>query len=192
MFRMSSDTSRYYLRGEHYDWTSAPRGLEKIFHTLRSRIFTERTRNPILDLGCGTGLISRKFTSVLGIDINRWNLLRNSCAGRIQATAEHLPVRTGSFKVVICTEMLEHVDSPEKVLREVLRILVPGGRLYGSVPSDSLLWKLRRFLSVTHPHTEPFHNNYSRKQIQKLLAPFANVRVRYANLGMILAFQADN
>ena len=189
---MSSDTSRYYLRGEHYDWTEDPRGLEKVFHYLRSRIFTRCTTYPILDLGCGTGLVSRKFRVVLGIDINRWNLLRNSCAGRIQATAEHLPVRTGSFKVVICTEMLEHVDSPEKVLREVLRILVPGGRLYGSVPSDSLLWKLRRFLSVTHPHTEPFHNNYSRKQIQKLLAPFANVRVRYANLGMILAFQADN
>ena len=189
---MSSDTYRYYLRGEHYDWTRDPRGLERIFHHLRSRIFNHRLSHTILDLGCGTGLVSRQFPGVLGIDINRWNLLRSGCAFRVQAVAEHLPVRTGSFKVVLCTEMLEHVDSPERVLREILRILVPGGRLYGSVPSDSLLWKLRRFLSVTHPHTEPFHHNYSRKDIRRMLSAFANVRVRYANLGMIIAFHADN
>ena len=189
---MSSDTYRYYLRGEHYDWTKDPRGLENLFHRLRSRIFNKCTSLPLLDLGCGTGLVSRQFPRVLGVDINRWNLLRAQCDARIQSTAEHLPVRTGSFKVILCTEMLEHVDSPEKVLREVLRVLVPGGRLYGSVPSDSLLWKLRRFLSVTHPHTEPFHHNYSRKDIRRMLSAFANVRVRYANLGMIIAFQADN
>jgi ubiquinone/menaquinone biosynthesis C-methylase UbiE len=188
---MSSDTRKYYIKGEHYDWTRDPRGLENLFHMLRSRIFNNIRGNTILDVGCGTGLVTRQLSNVVGIDINRWNLLRSSL-DCVQSDAERLPFMPASFDTAVCTEILEHLDNPEKVLREILRVLVPGGRLYGTTPHRHPLWLFRRFLSVTHPHSEPFHHNYSRRQLREMLKPFANVRIRYANFGMILVFTADN
>lgn len=61
----------------------------------------------------------------------------------------------------------------------------------GTTPAKNILWTLRRFLSVTHPHSEPFHTNFRKEELQKLLEPFANVKIRYANLGMIHVFTAD-
>lgn len=111
---------------------------------------------------------------------------------RIQASAEHLPFKPSSFNQAVCTEVLEHLDHPQVALRQILGVLRPGGRLYGSVPSRSPIWRIRKLLSITHPHSEPFHRNYSRKQVREMLKPWANVRVRLANLGLTVAFTADN
>ncbi len=59
--------------------------------------------------------------------------------------ATSIPVADGSFDVVLCTETLEHVPEPFKVIQEVARILRPGGRLLLTAPLGSGL------------HMEPFH-----------------------------------
>ena len=50
------------------------------------------------------------------------------------ADLERVPFRTASFDVVLCTETLEHVARPERVLSELRRVLKPGGTLALSVP----------------------------------------------------------
>jgi SAM-dependent methyltransferase len=45
-----------------------------------------------------------------------------------------LPFRNGSFHTVLCTSVLEHVDNAEEAVREIVRILRPGGRLLVTVP----------------------------------------------------------
>ena len=45
-----------------------------------------------------------------------------------------IPVEAGSFDVVICTEVLEHVLEPIRAIAEISRVLAPGGRLYLSAP----------------------------------------------------------
>lgn len=52
----------------------------------------------------------------------------------VQADGAALPFGDGSFDAVISAELLEHVPSPERVLREVHRVLRPGGRLLITVP----------------------------------------------------------
>lgn len=59
--------------------------------------------------------------------------------------ADAIPVPDGSFDVVLCTEVLEHVSKPIDVVREFGRILVPGGRLILTAPLGSGI------------HQEPFH-----------------------------------
>lgn len=51
--------------------------------------------------------------------------------------ATNIPVPDGSFDVVLCTEMLEHVPEPVKVIKEITRILKPGGKLLLTAPLGS-------------------------------------------------------
>lgn len=67
--------------------------------------------------------------------------------GEIDFTGDitDIPVPEGSFDVVLCTEVLEHVPHPVDALKEMARILVPGGRLLLTAPLGSGL------------HQEPYH-----------------------------------
>jgi SAM-dependent methyltransferase len=67
--------------------------------------------------------------------------------GRIDyvCDATDIPVPSGSFDAVLCTEVLEHVPDPIAVVKELARILRPGGRLLLSAPLGSGL------------HQEPYH-----------------------------------
>jgi SAM-dependent methyltransferase len=56
-----------------------------------------------------------------------------------------MPVPDGGFDVVLCTEVLEHVPDPVAAIRELARVLKPGGRLLLSAPLGS------------HLHQEPYH-----------------------------------
>lgn len=56
-----------------------------------------------------------------------------------------LPFADGSFDVVLCAEVLEHVAHPAQVVREARRVLAPGGQLVVSVPSawpEAVCWAL--------------------------------------------------
>jgi len=87
-----------------------------------NRIFGEK----ILDVGCGRKPHAKFFKNTityLGIDANK-----NSKADII-AAAEYLPFRDDSFDVVICTQVLEHMEDPKKSLIEIKRVLNEKGVL---------------------------------------------------------------
>ncbi len=52
----------------------------------------------------------------------------------VVGSALALPFEEAAFDGAICTEVLEHVPEPEEALREIARVLRPGGRLYVTVP----------------------------------------------------------
>jgi len=63
-----------------------------------------------------------------------------------------LPIETSSFDLVICTEVLEHLLWPQRLLAELNRLLLPGGNILLSVPNISSLsyriaWALGRIPS---------------------------------------------
>jgi cyclopropane fatty-acyl-phospholipid synthase-like methyltransferase len=97
----------------------------------------------LLDLGCGVGKPARRIAartgaSVVGVTINPHHVEianeRSRAEGMAdQVTFQHanameLPFDDGSFDAVLAFESIVHMDRP-KVLREVERVLVPGGRL---------------------------------------------------------------
>ena len=96
----------------------------------------------LLDAGCGEGFslefLSRQMVdiSLFGIDLDqsalRWAAERNHGVPLQQADAQYLPWKNGSFNLVICLEVLEHVADPEKVLAEIKR--VSAGDILVSVP----------------------------------------------------------
>lgn len=107
----------------------------------------------ILDVGCGFGEFlleaDQAGARVAGIDVDleaikvAHALLRESgsrgqvcCAG-----GEALPFASGSFDVVVSNYALEHVQDPERVMQEVVRVLRVGGYGWLNVPNYIFPWE---------------------------------------------------
>ena len=63
-----------------------------------------------------------------------------------------IPLKDSSLDAVICSEVLEHVDSPNESVRELVRVLKPGGVMALSVPRylpELICWKLSKEYSKT-------------------------------------------
>lgn len=103
-----------------------------------------RATGAVVDLGCGTGLVSRRFLSagrpVIGVDGSQAMLKRATRRGRI--TSAHLaPVeRTGlpsdSAPTVVLSNVLHLHPEPTAVLDEARRIAGPEGRIVISWPNE--------------------------------------------------------
>lgn len=94
-------------------------------HHLREIIRARGTSLAALDLGCGTGG-NRRYLADLGVRdvaaIDWW-----SAHADVLADGHRLPFRDGSFDLVIATAVLEHCYLPHLVMREIHRVLRPGG-----------------------------------------------------------------
>ena len=92
-----------------------------------------------LDIGCGGGLLAEEFArlgcSVSGIDPSRESLAvaraHAAAAGLaieyVEGTGEGIPFPDGSFEIVYCCDVLEHVADVPRVIAETARVLRPGG-----------------------------------------------------------------
>jgi ubiquinone/menaquinone biosynthesis C-methylase UbiE len=190
----------YYREEETYDWVDVAdnlRGLESFFHRNRRRVIRNLVRRfgsgePMLDAGCGTGLNLQALPAgSTGLDLNPRNLAlvrqRLPHQTAVEGDLEAMPFADGSFSTVICTEVLEHVPYPGLALREIRRVLKPGGVLIGSVPARSAIWRLR-FLSSTCPGDEPFHNEYRADEVREMLSGFEIQRIWYSALRFNVLF----
>ncbi len=112
-------------------------------------VAAERLARPLLDLGCGDGLIAAALFEPgsvdAGIDPWRAQLLKAACSGVYHAVqqgdGQHLPYRDGCFAAAFSNSVLEHIPDVAPVLREVGRVLrrsdPAGGQFVFTVPSDA-------------------------------------------------------
>jgi ubiquinone/menaquinone biosynthesis C-methylase UbiE len=106
----------------------------------------KRPSATLLEVGCGTGRILSTIherdprLKLSGVDISKTqiSIARRECKGIafLLATAERLPFRDNSFDYVIFMDVIEHVENPDTMLREIHRVLKPGGYLYGGSPAE--------------------------------------------------------
>ena len=125
----------------------------------------------VLDIGCGEGrhslgLYVDREVNAIGIDLSTEDLKiaksrikdftvtdtnKSSCAfgvGDIQS----LPFKDNAYDAVICSEVLEHLETLDNAVSEIVRVLKPGGVLAVSVPRfipELICWKLSSEYSKT-------------------------------------------
>jgi SAM-dependent methyltransferase len=126
------------------------RKFERIWELLAAQLPCER----FLDAGCGDGIYLRELgtlprppRTVVAVDISAKIL---EVAGRtarqagiepqlLRANLERLPFSDASFDVVLATQVIEHLLDPARGMREIARVLIPGGRLVISTDHDRAL-----------------------------------------------------
>jgi SAM-dependent methyltransferase len=89
----------------------------------------------VLDAGAGEAPYRELFTHADYVTTD-WTLSPHPGARQADVIAPlyELPLEDASFDHVLCTQVLEHVEDPLRVLSELCRVLRPGGRLWLTVP----------------------------------------------------------
>jgi SAM-dependent methyltransferase len=93
----------------------------------------------ILDVGSGTGSLRAYAVecAVVSLDEDTQAFKYAAPDGtlRVNGAAERMPFADASFDLVICHHVLEHIPDVEGTLREIRRVLKPGGRFYAASPN---------------------------------------------------------
>jgi len=154
----------------------------------------------VLDVGCGRAeyvrLLLKHSSNTFGIETSAQKL--TECYRThpelhervIEASAEAIPFPDHCFDVVILNEVLEHVPDQDAALREIHRVLKPGGKLLLFCPNRVFLFEthgfiilgaLRMWIPVIHYlpawslrllHVQPVARNYWPRQASSLLAQY--------------------
>jgi ubiquinone/menaquinone biosynthesis C-methylase UbiE len=135
-----------------------------------------------LDIGCGTGwavgLAARSINEkgeFYGIDISskmiakaRENFSDKKHFHFIEANSEAIPLDDNFFDVIICTNSFHHYLHPRKAMKEIFRLLKPGGKIYILDPTaDTLFIKI---IDKVIKVLEPAHVKiYSTKEFKELM-----------------------
>jgi ubiquinone/menaquinone biosynthesis C-methylase UbiE len=148
---MLDDRSRYYDRmvaDAEWDQQTNPfetrRRLELVFDSLLAD--RDLAGKKLLDGGSGGGHFSaaacRRGARVTSLDVGE-NLLaqvaRRCDSERVLGSVLELPFDDASFDVVISTEVIEHTPDPKRGIRELCRVVRPGGVL--CLTSPNRLWQ---------------------------------------------------
>lgn len=129
-----------------------------------------------VDIGCGKSPYGDLLESV-GFEVRTLDVDRASGAD-VTGTAEDTTLATASVDLVICTQVLEHCSDPWRAVREMHRVLRPGGHAVISVPH---VW-------FYHPHPQD-NWRFTQEGLLRLMsdAGFEVTRLRSQG-GSILAF----
>jgi SAM-dependent methyltransferase len=121
------------LRRSVYRW-AVYEGPDPREHALLALLEARPRR--LLDAGCGTGELAERAAAVLGCDVvgvdqseRMLELARARGVEAVRADVVELPFHDGSFDAVSASWMLYHLPDVDRALRELRRVLRPGGRL---------------------------------------------------------------
>lgn len=155
---------------KHTHWNPIQRILIAYFYSITLRIIKKLNVNKVLDAGCGEGFfLERLRKNNIGKSLEGIEFLKRAIEiGRKihpeitikQGSIYSLPYKNNAFDIVLCTEVLEHLENPEKAYREILRVSKKYCLI--SVPHEPffMLADLVRFKNVSRWGNDPDHRNH--------------------------------
>jgi SAM-dependent methyltransferase len=136
----------------------------------------------ILDAGCGSGrnmVDLVRHGTVTGIELSDTSvsLARERGAGEvIEGSVLDMPFADASFELAVSLDVIEHLEDDLTALRELRRVVAPGGALLLTVPAYQWLWS-------GHDEINHHHRRYTRNSLQRIgeQAGWRQVRTTYFN-----------
>ena len=119
----------------------------------------------MLDVGCGEGrhifgiMQEHPEMKCIGLDMDNGSLhkaeegyeyfksISNVGAEFLKGSAYSLPFLDNSLDLIVCSEVLEHLHQYNDAVKEIHRVLKPGGKFYASVPAswpEKICWALSK------------------------------------------------
>jgi len=155
---------------------------------------------PLIEVGCGDGSfttdLAKLSSNVTAIDISAGQIAENiqrfpTIKFLQHDVAERFPFADGAFEAVWCSEVLEHLFDPLYALREMHRILRPGGRLLVTVPYHGrfknvliALFKWDEHFAPANPHIRFYTNRTLTKVATE--AGFQAIRIEMCGMSQPL------
>ena len=150
---------------DEYWWYTGRREILK--HILSSLL---DTNSRVLNVGCGTGSdslsVSEFGAEVFNTDYSLTALVLNRRKGNekhFRADCIQLPLKAASLDLVMCLDVIEHVERDIEAMDELRRVLDPSdGRLLLTVPAYNWMWTSRDDVAG-------HFRRYSKKKLKKVL-----------------------
>jgi SAM-dependent methyltransferase len=175
----------YRVEETHWWFVGRRRIISSFVNQIVERLKTSRPH--ILDVGCGTGAnleLLSQFGEAEGVDVSSEALAFCRARGLesvSEGEAEKLPYDNSSFDLVTGLDVVEHLDDDLAGLREMRRVLRPGGRALLFVPAFMFLWGVQD--DISH-----HRRRYTRSGLKEIVrqAGFEIERATYVNITFFL------
>ena len=144
----------YDIVGYRYEEIDGRRSDELLLYTMDQlgRLSKESGSEAILDLGCGSGFITKSarpyFKKRYALDISSEILktIEDIDVVKINSDMDTIPIKDNELNCVAAFAVLHHCYSYEKMIPEIARILKPGGAFYSDHDMDSFFFHRYRIL----------------------------------------------
>ena len=161
----------------HWWYRGRRRVIERVLEQLR---LPARAR--ILDAGCGSGrnmIELARHGTVTGVELSAPSvcLARERDSGEvIEGSVLDMPFAADSFELAVSLDVIEHLEDDLGALRELRRVVAPGGALLVTVPAYQWLWS-------GHDEINHHHRRYTRRTLERVAqqAGWKPVRTTYFN-----------
>ena len=179
---MMSEQDKAAQRGNpSYVWREGQvRRLEMIRQGAQERMYGR-----VFEVGCGLGQylqrIQPQAALAIGLDVEHDRLQEAlpGSDGVLLALGEHLPLNENEFDLVLCNEVLEHVEDDVRTVSEMVRVLKPGGRLIVFVPNRGYPFETHGiYRKGQYQFGNKFAVNYLPRRWRDRLAPHVRVYAR--------------
>jgi 2-polyprenyl-3-methyl-5-hydroxy-6-metoxy-1,4-benzoquinol methylase len=173
---------------------------EPIYQTVLRLCKTLGLRGELLEFGAGSGTLAEQLKisqtggTITGADIRPRPESLPADVGWLQADLNNpLPVPDESFDIVVSTEVIEHLENPRAIFRELFRLLRPGGVLIVTTPNQESVRSIAGLLMGGHfvaflGRSYPAHiTALLRKDFQRICSEthFHSPQFYYTDLGGI-------
>lgn len=134
----------------------------------------------VLDVGCDDGFLMSRVQADLRLGVDMSPRLRPTEAlAVVRASATDLPALAGSFDCVLAFDVLEHVEDDRAMMREMLRVLAPGGTVWFTTPARDFRFFPRWLTPYTNRSFGHVRNGYTPDMLGALLPDRERYTVEY-------------
>lgn len=146
----------------------------------------DRLNGRILEDGCGVGSYLYRFAETaehaVGIEIefDRGKVAKSICPGRnvdvVNSCGEYLPFKDNYFDLILSHEVIEHVNDDLLCVREMVRVLKPGGRIILFCPNRGYPFETHGvYWKGKYHFGNKLFVNYLPRSLRDKLAPHVNI-----------------